>query len=280
MKPATLVCFVTVLVLSGCDAARQCKSRTAALHQRIEALDPSTALFSDSFPYEQVPSAPGAPAPGRLAGVPVLVLDPTHYEFDLEPKVGDEPLALWAVQQIRRYWGLLAKDLDPNEPLYIVATNRTPLSMLRTIREALRSIVVMRFGVRPLGPIPLEWKPSSTMRAAFENAWQGTKQERLDQRDRLFAFSLSAAEGCPEATAVVNYDGMYEEDRLRRLPTAFEQCDCNGDMDTLAAYYVRSTLENHKPIRWYPWDDALVERLGEHGTYGDLVRVLAEKPAP
>jgi len=96
------------------------------------------------------------------------------------------------------------------------------------------------------------------------------------QREQEFA--LLAADGCPEAVAVVDRYEMYADERLKRLPDAFEQCNCRGDMQTVAARYAYDILDERKPIRWYPWDDELLERLGDDATYGDLVRELKAKP--
>ena len=76
---------------------------------------------------------------------------------------------------------------------------------------------------------------------------------------------------------LVTHDAMHETERLMRVPDAFEQCGCDGDMETLAAIYWHADRGNLKPIRWLPWDPAVAAALGDDATYEELVKAIAAK---
>jgi hypothetical protein len=283
-RDMVLVAFVVAAPLGCSRADPECPRRVQRLRAWLAEIDWSMVTVRPQFDYARVPIGRGQQimGPRSWGHVPETVaVDGTSVEVRDEAQPPGASLRDWMVRRVQNVYGTLIRERDPDKPLYLLATANTHLSIVSMIVHTLQPLAVVQLAVRPVRSQVRPWPPSKKNDNAFRHATQRNPYE-TDGRwvFRSTALGAAVADGCDEAVMLARNSAMFGYERLQRVPEAFERCGCRGDMDTLAAiYWEQSVQPRMKPIRWFPWDEALVQQLGEDATYAELVAAIQAKLA-
>jgi hypothetical protein len=262
------------LVLVGCKRiSPECRAHVQRLRERIAAIDWSTVPLYERVPYTDIPVGEGRSTSDDTGWDPVIVQGTIVNSYG-HTHADDASLHAWLYESA----GILRNpSITGPLPLYLIPTKDTRLGLVRRVAATLKQLGELRLGVRP-AHVEEPWRPRKDRQAFYDHKTRRVPPARHKKwNEELIMSVLVPAEGCSEAVEVATYPTMSPGNRLKRLPDAFEQCGCDGDMDTLAALYWFQTFEGHVPLRWHAWDDALAEQLGDDATYAELARVLTER---
>lgn len=269
--PTRAMALGLLLAASACRVSPRtaCHATANDLRTRVDRLQWSRVDFSVRFPYDDVPKGDGRTLPwGYLSTV---AIDGKTVEMDdLSPPAAAD-LERWLALEGDRHT-ILHPSRSEDDPIFLMATAKTKVSMVRRVIAALEPYAVIRLVVRPTTAEEPSWRPAPERQPAFDAVTRESSGRPNFEGE--IATALEAAAGCSKAVDLVSRPGMYPIQRLRRVADVFEGCHCAGDMETLAALYWWMTFGSSRTARWLPWDSTVAVQLGDDATYEQLVREM------
>lgn len=278
MHRASLLMLMTVL-LACSRASSECKNSVQLLRSRVGATEWSHIFFFRELPYADIPKGDGRAAGGANGTMnlaPSVVVDGDNVRYDAGEHPFDDSLDKWLHSEIGLFNGPDGKE---SFPLYLLATARTRVGAVRRVAGILRSMGEVRLAMRPTAtqaPFQPRKDKASFFAEATRRPANSSRELQAKWINDFLASVVAAAGDCSQAVEVSQIPGMSPAQRLARVPDAFEKCACRGDMETTAALYWFAWFDGYKPIRWHPWDEALVASLGDDASYAELAVALSK----